>query len=53
MKQEILKILNLELQRADKKINEAKEHLNYSSALAWKEYKSLIKTLVKRVQDYA
>lgn len=53
MKQEIIRILNDETNKAELAFEKAKLDLNHSSIMAWHQYGGLLKKLVKRLQDEA
>lgn len=50
-KSEVLKILNEELNRADLMIEQATKAQNLVGKFAWQNYKELVKSLIKRLQD--
>jgi hypothetical protein len=51
MKQEILKILNLELMKADDGLEIAIRNQDYTSKMIWLRYSELINKLKRKVQD--
>lgn len=51
MKADILKILNRELARAQNELERARRNSDYVGIKAWDTYKTLVESLIKKIQD--